>query len=232
MNSSSLVVGYLEYVLQIVIGRGTRGQVQLNNKYLKSLLVLWLLQGDKYICSCKWRGGRVWGTLNNNWTCVCCVFSLSVVSNSFWPHGLQPSRLFCPWNFPGNNTDMGCHFSLPGALPHAGIEHASLVSLALAGRFFTISTTWEVHTTLMIIYIFKLNSCFCFSLSLFLLIVFYKKNFETIEHLPLTITHSLIRFGILKLEEKNTVLLIKYICCSLINWAVCHRIKNILLHYR
>ena len=28
------------------------------------------------------------------------------------PHELQPSRLLCPWNFPGKNTGVGCH-SLP-----------------------------------------------------------------------------------------------------------------------
>ena len=28
-----------------------------------------------------------------------CVFSCSVMSNSLWPHGLQPARLLCPWNF-------------------------------------------------------------------------------------------------------------------------------------
>ena len=30
-----------------------------------------------------------------------------------------------------------------GDLPHPGIEPASLMSLALAGRFFTASITWE-----------------------------------------------------------------------------------------
>ena len=28
--------------------------------------------------------------------------------NSLWPCGLQPSRLLCPWNFPGKNIGMGC----------------------------------------------------------------------------------------------------------------------------
>ena len=28
------------------------------------------------------------------------------------PHGLQPTRLFHPWNFPGKNTGAGCHFLL------------------------------------------------------------------------------------------------------------------------
>ena len=27
--------------------------------------------------------------------------SCSVVSDSSWPHGLQPTRLLCPWDFPG-----------------------------------------------------------------------------------------------------------------------------------
>ena len=28
------------------------------------------------------------------------------------PHGLQPTRLLCPWNAPGKNTGVGCHFLL------------------------------------------------------------------------------------------------------------------------
>ena len=31
-------------------------------------------------------------------------FSRSVMSNSLWPHGLQPARTLCPWDFPGKNT--------------------------------------------------------------------------------------------------------------------------------
>ena len=34
---------------------------------------------------------------------------LSVVSNSVWPHGLQPTRLLFPWDFPGKSTGVGCH---------------------------------------------------------------------------------------------------------------------------
>ena len=41
-----------------------------------------------------------------------CVLSHSVVSNSLWSCGLQPARLLCPWNFPGRNTGVGCHFLL------------------------------------------------------------------------------------------------------------------------
>ena len=46
--------------------------------------------------------------------CVCvCVYmhmhACSAMSNSLRPHGLQPARLLCPWNFPGKHTGVGCH---------------------------------------------------------------------------------------------------------------------------
>ena len=31
----------------------------------------------------------------------------SVVSHSSWPHGLKPTRLLCPWDFPGKSTGLG-----------------------------------------------------------------------------------------------------------------------------
>ena len=30
------------------------------------------------------------------------------------PHGLQPTRLHCPWDSPGKNTGVGCHFLFQG----------------------------------------------------------------------------------------------------------------------
>ena len=33
----------------------------------------------------------------------------SVMSDSQRPHGLQPTRLFHPWDFPGKSTGVGCH---------------------------------------------------------------------------------------------------------------------------
>ena len=32
-----------------------------------------------------------------------------VVADSSWPHGLQPTRLLCPWDFPGKSNGVGCH---------------------------------------------------------------------------------------------------------------------------
>ena len=35
-------------------------------------------------------------------------WSRSVVSDSSRPHGLQPTRLLCPWDFPGKSTGVWC----------------------------------------------------------------------------------------------------------------------------
>ena len=36
----------------------------------------------------------------------------SVVSDSVQPHRRQPTRLPCPWDSPGKNIGVGCHFLL------------------------------------------------------------------------------------------------------------------------
>ena len=50
-----------------------------------------------------------------------CMLSCSVMSNSLWPHGLWPARLFCPWDSPGKNTGVGSHFLLQGIFPTKGL---------------------------------------------------------------------------------------------------------------
>ena len=42
------------------------------------------------------------------------------MSESLWPYGLLPTRLICPWDFPGKNTGVGCHFLLQGIFPTQG----------------------------------------------------------------------------------------------------------------
>ena len=42
---------------------------------------------------------------------TCCLVAKSCLS-LLWPHGLQVARLLCPWNFPGKNPGVGCHFLL------------------------------------------------------------------------------------------------------------------------
>ena len=44
--------------------------------------------------------------------CCCCCWVASVMSNSVRPHRQQPTRLPCPWDSTGKNTEVGCHFLL------------------------------------------------------------------------------------------------------------------------
>ena len=54
---------------------------------------------------------------------ICCILWViillllllsltSIVSNSVQPHRRQPTRLPCPWDSPGKNIRVGCHFLL------------------------------------------------------------------------------------------------------------------------
>ena len=73
--------------------------------------------------------------LNNNIISVLIFPSLhSVVSNSLRPHGQYPTRLCCPWDFPGKNTGVGCHFFLQGIFPTQGLNPG----FRIADRRFTI----------------------------------------------------------------------------------------------
>ena len=48
------------------------------------------------------------------------MLGCSVISDSLQPHGLLPARPLRPWNFPGKNTGVGCHFLLQGIFPTQG----------------------------------------------------------------------------------------------------------------
>ena len=62
------------------------------------------------LCSFIRHQGHAWSwTL---WHSVCVLVTQSCLT--LWSHGLQPTRLLCPWNSAGKNTGVGCHFSLQG----------------------------------------------------------------------------------------------------------------------
>ena len=77
--------------------------------------------------------------------CVCVCVCCSVVSDSLQYHGLQPTRLICPWDFPGQNTGVGC--LLQGNLPNPGPQCASLTSSALAGGSLSLVSPGKPHIT-------------------------------------------------------------------------------------
>ena len=79
----------------------------------------------------------------NAWSWQAENVSLSVVSDSLWPHGLKPARVLCPWDSPGKNTGVGCYALLQEIFPNPGIKPRSP-----AGRFFTIWATKEASSSL------------------------------------------------------------------------------------
>ena len=95
------------------------------------------------------------------------VLNCSVVSNSLRPHGLSPARLLYPWNFPGNNTGVGCHFLLQGIFPAQGSNARFLHLLYWQTKSFTTSTTWKAYIWNLAITIFKnlISSLFILSRS-------------------------------------------------------------------
>ena len=64
--------------------------------------------------------------------CWCSI--TSVVSDSLWPHGRQPTRLLCPLDSPGKNTGVDRHSLLQGSSWPRDRTQVSCI----AGKFFTI----------------------------------------------------------------------------------------------
>ena len=49
--------------------------------------------------------------------CCCCRLDANSCTTLLWPHGLQPFRLLCLWDFPSKNTGVGCHCLFQGIFP-------------------------------------------------------------------------------------------------------------------
>ena len=61
------------------------------------------------------------------------LLSRFIVSNSVRPHRRQPTRLCRPWDSPGKNTGVGCHFLL----------HCVKVKVKLLSRDQLVGTPWN-----------------------------------------------------------------------------------------
>ena len=89
------------------------------------------------------------GNTNSLWYCLPACEVASVTSDSCDPmdHSLLGSSVL---GFSRQEYQSGLLFPSPGDLSYQGIETLSPVSPALAGRFFTTSTTWEAHLVLLV----------------------------------------------------------------------------------
>ena len=59
-----------------------------------------------------------------------CLFT-SVVSDSLWSHGPQPTKLFCPWDSLRKHTGVGCHAFLQGIFLTQGLNQVSCIAVIL-----------------------------------------------------------------------------------------------------
>ena len=53
-----------------------------------------------------------WVAISFSNACMHARQVASAMSYSVQPHRRQPTRLLCPWDSPGKNTGVGCHFLL------------------------------------------------------------------------------------------------------------------------
>ena len=67
----------------------------------------------------------------------CCFLVIKSCLTLLRPHGLQPARLLCPWDFPGKNTGVGFHALLQGIFPIQGSSLHLLHCSCIGRRFFT-----------------------------------------------------------------------------------------------
>jgi len=88
-------------------------------------------------------------------------WSRLVVSDSYRPHGLQPSRLLYPWDFPGKSTGVGCHWG--HLIPHVLYIHYTytihvyisschiLISISVISHLYLLRHfLWDEHTSSII----------------------------------------------------------------------------------
>ena len=71
-------------------------------------------------------------------------WSRSVMSDSSRPHGLQPTRLLRPWDFPGKSTGVGCHCLLCGLLEGTKNVNLSVDISFQSEKWLNHSRGWEI----------------------------------------------------------------------------------------
>ena len=83
------------------------------------------------------------------------------MSDSLRPDRQEPTRLLCPWDFPGKKTGVSeLPFPSLGDLPNPGTGPESLMSLSLAGGWLTMSATWETLDSLTSVTVITLAVAF------------------------------------------------------------------------
>ena len=80
----------------------------------------WTLQSIKWLNSMRCPNACI-QFLSSPRTRACVCMHMHAHNHvSLQLHGPQPAQLLCPQNFPGKNTEVGCHFLLQGIFPSQG----------------------------------------------------------------------------------------------------------------
>ena len=109
------------YLTRILFCLSMHQRIQSSFFFLRYLLYLCLIIWDIYIHEHMQMYIHTYYPPTHTYTHTYrAVLSHPVVSNSLWPHGLQPARLLCPWDSPGKNTRVGCHALPWGIFPILG----------------------------------------------------------------------------------------------------------------
>ena len=91
-----------------------------------------------------------------------CEFCVSVTQAclTLLPHGLQPTRLLCPWHFQGKNTWVSCHFLLQGIFQTQGLNpglwHCRQIPYCLSQQgspLLCVNSTYKEHLNGFSLYI-------------------------------------------------------------------------------
>ena len=81
------------------------------------------------------------------------------MSNSQWPHGLQPTRFLHPWDLPGKSTGVGRH-----CLLHLYYQMLSNFNIILSFNFLSIRTSFIsqliILSPFLIQYLMKIGNSF------------------------------------------------------------------------
>ena len=86
-------------------------------------------------------------------------WSRLVVSDPQRSHGLQPSRLLCPWGFPGKSTGVGCHRLLRMFLIVATLMDVRCYLIVVLIYIFLMINNFGIFICSLVIHIPSLEKC-------------------------------------------------------------------------
>ena len=76
-------------------------------------------------------------------------------------HGLKPTRLLHPWNFPGKSSGVGCHFLLQENFPTQGLN---------PGLLHCRQMLYHLSTRAVLVYMYSFKNIYVYNLLIYLLV--------------------------------------------------------------